>query len=52
VIKNKPSPNSEDSTALGSFLNDLDNTSHDLLMIALNLEVDTKQSSVDKTKAY
>jgi hypothetical protein len=47
-MKNKQSPNSEDSTALGSFLNDLDNTTHDLLMIALNLEMDTEQSSSDK----
>lgn len=33
---------------LGQFLQSLDKTTHDLLMIALNLEMDSEQSSADK----
>jgi len=40
--------NSASSTALGEFLQNLDKNTHELLMIALNLEMNDEQSKSDK----
>ena len=43
-----PRPESTSPHQLGQFLQSLDKCTHDLLMIALNLEMDSEQSSADK----